>query len=137
MVKQLVSKDIEKYLKDSSLSLLLKSETLKIEKKYDQLSKGYEEMKSINNYGEIHSLLHEDEVYTVGTNDGKEFRRVVYKGTKLLNGKSMMVFKTEDNSRLTINPSFHTFTIEEQPLPQPEDFESKVDVHIQNQIKEK
>ena len=79
-------------------------------------------MKSINNYGEIHSLLHEDEVY---------------KGTKLLNGKSMMVFKTEDNSRLTINPSFHTFTIEEQPLPQPEDFESKVDVHIQNQIKEK
>jgi len=95
-------------------------------------------MKSINtNYGEIHSLLYEDEVYTVGTNDGKEFRRVVYKGTKLLNGKSMMVFKTEDNSRLTINPSFHTFTIEEQPLPQPEDLESKVDVHIQNQIKEK
>ena len=33
----------------------------------------------------------------------------------------MMVFKTEDNSRLTINPSFHTFTIEELPLPQPED----------------
>ena len=94
-------------------------------------------MKSINNYGEIHSLLHEDEVYTVGTNDGKEFRRVVYKGTKLLNGKSMMVFKTEDNSRLTINPSFHTFTIEEQPLPQPEDLESRVDVQIQNTIKER
>jgi hypothetical protein len=45
----------------------------------------------------------------------------VYKGTKLLNGKPMMIFKTEDNSRLTINPSFHTFTIEELPLPQPED----------------
>lgn len=83
-------------------------------------------MKTLNrNYGEIHSLLDEDECYTVGTNDGKEFRRVVYKGTKLLNGKPMMVFTTEDNSRLTINPSFHTFTIEEIPLPQPEDWENK------------
>tara|TARA_R110002051_G_scaffold26598_1_gene64238 strand:+ start:185 stop:457 length:273 start_codon:yes stop_codon:yes gene_type:complete len=83
-------------------------------------------MKTINrNYGEIHSLLTEEECYTVGTNDGKEFRRVVYKGTKLLNGKPMMVFTTEDNSRLTINPSFHTFTIEELPLPQPEDWENK------------
>jgi len=80
-------------------------------------------MKTLNNnYGEIHSLLTEEECYTVGTNDGKEFRRVVYKGTKLLNGKPMMVFNTEDNSRLTINPSFHTFTIKEIPLPQPEDF---------------
>ena len=80
-------------------------------------------------------LLSEEECYTIGTNDGKEFRRVVYKGTKLLNGKPMMVFNTEENTSLTVNPSFHTFTIEEQPLPQPEDFESKVDVHIQNRIK--
>jgi len=70
-------------------------------------------------------ILQLEECYTVGTNDGKEFRRVVYKGTKLLNGKPMMVFITEDNSRLTINPSFHTFTIEELPLPQPEDWENK------------
>ena len=80
-------------------------------------------------------LLSEEECYTIGTNDGKEFRRVVYKGTKLLNVKPMMVFKTEENTSLTVNPSFHTFTIEEQPLPQPEDFERKVDVYIQNQIK--
>ena len=93
-------------------------------------------MKTLNNnYGEIHSLLTEEECYTVGTNDGKEFRRVVYKGTRLLNGKPMMVFNTEENTSLTVNPSFHTFTIEELPLPQPEDFESKVDVYIQNQIK--
>ena len=93
-------------------------------------------MKNLNNnYGEINSLLNKEECYTIGTNDGNEFRRVVYKGTKLLNGKPMMVFKTEENTSLTVNPSFHTFTIEEQPLPQPEDFESKVDVHIQNQIK--
>ena len=80
-------------------------------------------------------LLSEEECYTIGTNDGKEFRRVVYKGTKLLNGKPMMVFKTEENTSLTVNPSFHTFTIEEQPLPQPEDLESKVDVYINNKIK--
>tara|TARA_R100000458_G_C8243177_1_gene221684 strand:- start:514 stop:762 length:249 start_codon:yes stop_codon:yes gene_type:complete len=67
------------------------------------------------------NLLREEECYTIGTNDGKEFRRVVYKGTKLLNGRPMMVFKTEDNTSLTVNPSFHTFTIEELPLPQPED----------------
>mgnify|MGYP003129747918 CR=1 FL=1 len=68
------------------------------------------------------NLLKEEECYTVGTNDGKEFRRVVYKGTKLLNGKPMMVFKTEEGSPLTINPSFHTFTMRENPLPQPNDF---------------
>ena len=81
------------------------------------------------------NLLSEEECYTVGTNDGKEFRRVVYKGTKLLNGRPMMVFKTEENQSLTVNPSFHTFTIEAQPLPQPEDLESKVDVFIHNKIK--
>ena len=46
---------------------------------------------------------------------------MVYKGTRLLNGKPMMVFNTEENTSLTVNPSFHTFTIEELPLPQPED----------------
>ena len=44
------------------------------------------------------ALLNEEECYTIGTNDGKEFRRVVYKGTKLLNGKPMMVFKTEEDT---------------------------------------
>tara|TARA_B100000700_G_C14828624_1_gene753412 strand:- start:102 stop:383 length:282 start_codon:yes stop_codon:yes gene_type:complete len=81
------------------------------------------------------NLLKKGECYSIGTNDGKEFRRVVYRGTRLLNGKPMMVFKTEDNVKLTVNPSFHTHTIEEQPLPQPEDLESKVDVYIQNKVK--
>jgi len=60
-------------------------------------------------------LLEEYKTYSVGTNDGKEFRSVVYKGTKLLNGKPMMVFETSGISKeqLTINPSFHTFTITE------------------------
>ena len=56
-------------------------------------------------------LLKENSLYSIGTNDGKEFRKVVYKGTKLLNGKPMMVFETIDNEKLTVNPSFHTFTI--------------------------
>tara|TARA_R110000751_G_scaffold52103_2_gene113795 strand:- start:2202 stop:2432 length:231 start_codon:yes stop_codon:yes gene_type:complete len=59
-------------------------------------------------------ILKEDSKYSIGTNDGKEFRSVVYKGTKLLNGKPMMVFETKDNQRLTVNPSFHTFTITEK-----------------------
>ena len=60
-------------------------------------------------------LLRENKTYSVGTNDGKEFRSVIYKGTKLLNGKPMMVFETAGISKeqLTINPSFHTFTITE------------------------
>jgi len=60
-------------------------------------------------------LLKEEKTYSIGTNDGKEFRSVVYKGTKLLNGKPMMVFETSGISKeqLTINPSFHTFTITE------------------------
>ena len=60
-------------------------------------------------------LLEEYKTYSVGTNDGKEFRTVLFKGTKLLNGKPMMVFETAGISKeqLTINPSFHTFTITE------------------------
>ena len=58
-------------------------------------------------------LLQKDCTYSIGTNDGKEFRSVVYKGTKLLNGKPMMVFVTKDDEKLTVNPSFHTFTITE------------------------
>ena len=56
-------------------------------------------------------LLEEEKTYSIGTNDGKEFRSVIYKGTKLLNGKPMMVFETVNEECLTVNPSFHTFTI--------------------------
>ena len=38
------TKKVTKYFKDESLSLLLKSETLKIEKKYDKLNDVYEAM---------------------------------------------------------------------------------------------
>ena len=58
-------------------------------------------------------ILEEDSTYAIGTNDGKEFRSIVYKGTQLLNGKPEMVFVTKDSQRLTVNPSFQTFTITE------------------------
>ena len=76
-------------------------------------------MKTLNRYDD--GILKKEECYTIGTNDGKEFRRVIYKGTKLLNGKSMMVFRTEERTSLTVNPSFHTFTLEELPYHHPED----------------
>ena len=59
-------------------------------------------------------LLEEGKRYTVGTNDGITFKRVKFVGSKLLNGKQVMSFKTEDDKQLTINQSFHTFTLEEQ-----------------------
>ena len=62
------------------------------------------------------NLLAEGSVYTVGTNDGKEFQKVIFVGYKLMNGKPIMVFSTEEThpKQITINPSFHTFTMEEE-----------------------
>ena len=62
------------------------------------------------------NLLSEGSVYTVGTNDGKEFQKVIFVGYKLMNGKPIMVFSTEEThpKQITINPSFHTFTMEEE-----------------------
>ena len=51
--------------------------------------------------------------YTVGTNDGAQFRKVTFTGTKLYHDKPMLTFKTHDDQQITINPSFHSFTIQE------------------------
>jgi len=59
-------------------------------------------------------LLTKDELYTVGLSNGTEWVRVKYLGTKPLNGKPMMVFKTSTDRQITVNPSFHTFTITER-----------------------
>jgi len=67
-------------------------------------------------------LLTEGIEYSVGTNDGKIFNRVVYKGTKNFGGKTMMCFETENGSQVSINPSYNSFTVEEQgQFPMPED----------------
>ena len=59
-------------------------------------------------------LLIKDELYTVGLSNGTEWTRVKYLGTSTLNGKPMMVFKTSTDRQITVNPSFHTFTITER-----------------------
>ena len=57
-------------------------------------------------------LLIQGSQYTIGTNDGKEFKKVAFVGYKQLNGKPMMVFRTDGDKQVTINPSFHSFTVE-------------------------
>ena len=69
--------------------------------------------------------LHDDGIleigneYTVGTNDGREIRHIRFTGFKLLNGKPMMVFKTVFNKKVSINPSFYTFVLEEEKDSEP------------------
>ena len=60
------------------------------------------------------SLLIQGSQYTIGTNDGKEFKKVAFVGLRQLNGKPMMVFKTNEDKQVSINPSFHSFIIEEE-----------------------
>ena len=60
------------------------------------------------------AILNKDDEYIVGVNDGTTFNGVKQKGVKLFNGKKMLVFETKANKQLTINPSFHTFTLEKK-----------------------
>ena len=61
------------------------------------------------------------------------FKRVIYKGTKLFNGKPMMCFETENKSQVSVNPSYHSFTIEEQgQFPTPEDFNNENTISIRD-----
>jgi len=65
------------------------------------------------------SLLIQGSQYTIGTNDGKEFKKVSFVGLKQLNGKPMMVFRTDEDKQVSINPSFHSFIIEEETKMNP------------------
>ena len=58
------------------------------------------------------NLLIPGSQYTVGTNCGRELKKVSFVGFKQLNGKPMMVFRTDGDKQVTINPSFHSFTVE-------------------------
>lgn len=57
-------------------------------------------------------LLAEGCEYDVGINDGTSFTDVVFVGTKQRFGKPIMVFATKDKRQVTVNPSYHTWTIE-------------------------
>ena len=58
-------------------------------------------------------VFDKDEVYSVGFNDGREFNKIKYVGTKLLNGNSMLCFKTEELLDLSVNPSYVSFYIKQ------------------------
>jgi len=79
----------------------------------DEFYKEMNEVKMSNNsYDE--NILIPGSQYTIGTNDGKEFKKVAFVGLKQLNGKPMMAFKTMEDKQITVNPSFHSFIIEEE-----------------------
>lgn len=68
-------------------------------------------------------LLKQGMSYTVGTNDGKVFDRVVYKGTRNVLGKQIMCFETQHRESVNVNPSYFSYSIEDNgEYPQPEDF---------------
>jgi len=54
-----------------------------------------------------------DHIYSIGLNDNKEFRRITYIGTKMLNNKPMLCFRTNEQLPVTINPSYVSFIIED------------------------
>jgi hypothetical protein len=58
------------------------------------------------------NLLVQGKVYNLGTSDGAQWESLTFMGYKFINGKKIMSFKTETNLDLTINPSFHTFILE-------------------------
>jgi hypothetical protein len=67
-------------------------------------------MKTISSFND--NILIEGCQYNVGTNDGKEFSEVAFEGFRKMHGKNMMVFKTNKNRQITINPSYMSYSIE-------------------------
>lgn len=59
-------------------------------------------------------LWAEGGLYTVGMSGDQTFTKVIFTGTKMFNGRPMMVFQTEKNKQITINPSYHAWTIEDE-----------------------
>ena len=56
--------------------------------------------------------------YTIGVNDGKEFREATFTGTKLYHGKPMLTFvmyggRSNGHLNLNINQSYLSYAIEE------------------------
>jgi len=71
-------------------------------------------------------LLERGLAYTVGTNDGKVFNRIVFKGTRNVMGKQIMCFETEHRESISVNPSYFSYSIEDNGnFPMPEDFNNK------------
>ena len=54
--------------------------------------------------------------YDVGINDGTILKKVRFVGTKQHYGKPIMCFKTENEETVTVNPSYNSFCIEQDPF---------------------
>ena len=72
------------------------------------------------NYRDELYKLHK--AYTIGTNDGSEFRQAIFTGTKLYHGKPMLTFVMDAGRRagminLNINQSYLSYSIEEPEQP--------------------
>ena len=50
--------------------------------------------------------------YTIELNTSTVFNNAVYLGTKKINGKTIMIFEVKGKRQLGINPSYHTYTLE-------------------------
>ena len=55
----------------------------------------------------------EGAMYTVGLNDGTNFKKMGFVRADVFGGKPLLIFQTEDKKQLEINPSYHSFTLEE------------------------
>jgi hypothetical protein len=87
-------------------------------------------MIEINSSSFNNELLERGLSYSVGTNDGKVFERIVYKGTRNIMGKNIMCFETENKETVSINPSYFSYTIEDSGhFPTPEDFNNNKETH--------
>ena len=69
-------------------------------------------MKEISSYND--EILVEGCEYSVGTNDGKEISKVAFEGYRKLYGKTILVFRTNKDKPIIINPSYMSFAIEEE-----------------------
>jgi len=50
--------------------------------------------------------------YTIELNTSTVFNNAVYLGTKKVNGKTIMIYEVKGKRQLGINPSYHTYTLE-------------------------
>ena len=69
-------------------------------------------MKEISSYND--EIFIEGCEYSVGTIDGKEISRVAFDGYRKLYGKTILVFRTNKDKPIIINPSYMSFAIEEE-----------------------
>ena len=52
------------------------------------------------------ALLIEGSMYTVGTNDGIQFKKVAFLGTRLYHGRPIMVFVTKEDKQIHFEEAF-------------------------------